>query len=54
MLETLDEEINPHHRRFAVPARDDNDIQTIGFHTYEQTNARHVYGHSSFHACPYT
>lgn len=39
MLKTLDEEINPHHSGFAVAARDDNDVQTVGFHAhaYDQT-----------------
>jgi len=42
MLKTLNEEIDPHHRGFAVAARDDNDVQTIGLHTCEQTNARYA------------
>jgi len=37
MLKTLNEEINPHHSGFAVAARNDNDVQTIGFHACDQT-----------------
>lgn len=32
MLETLDEEIDPHHGSFAVAAGDDDDVQTVGLH----------------------
>lgn len=38
MLKTLDEEIGPHHGGFAVAARDDDDVQTVGFHGCNQTN----------------
>lgn len=38
MLKTLDEEIGPHHGGFTVAARDDDDVQTVGFHGCNQTN----------------
>lgn len=39
MLKTLDEEIGPHHSGFAVAARDDDDVQTVGLHGCNQTNS---------------
>lgn len=42
MLKTLNEEINPHHGGFAVTARDDNNVQTVGLHTCTTSNKQYL------------
>lgn len=48
MLKTLNKEINPHHGGFTVTARDDNDVQTVGLHTWQNQTIFEMYLHSYF------
>lgn len=36
MLKTLNKEIDPHHSGFAVTARDDDNVQTVGLHAWQR------------------